>query len=74
VDVMQDALPLLSFLEGYVQDSDDLIVVVFECLPDIAPAIWLVTGTEYAASGDDVSGIELTSRGIPYELVSLSKE
>ena len=42
-------------------------------LHDIAPAIWLVTGTEYAAAALHVRDLTLTSRGIPYNLIKLSK-
>ena len=61
-------------VEMDLRKRTEMLQELMAMLHDIAPAIWLVTGTEYAASGDDVSGIELTSRGIPYELVSLSKE
>ena len=43
-------------------------------LHEIAPAIWLVTGAEFAAAGQNVDGIILTSRGIQYDLVSLKNE
>ncbi len=36
---------------------------------EIAPAMWLVTGSEYAAAGPNVRGLELTPRGIPYDLI-----
>lgn len=40
-------------------------------LHDVAPAIWLVTGTEFAAAAKNVDGIALTSRGIQYDRISL---
>jgi peptide/nickel transport system substrate-binding protein len=43
-------------------------------LHEIAPAIWLVTGTEFAAAAQHVDGIALTSRGIQYDLVTLKGE
>ena len=41
---------------------------------DLAPAIWLVTGAEYAASAQNVRDLRLTSRGIPYGLVKVADE
>jgi peptide/nickel transport system substrate-binding protein len=43
-------------------------------LHEIAPAIWLVTGTVYAGASRDVGGLTLTSRGIPYDLVTLGEQ
>lgn len=40
-------------------------------LHDIAPAIWLVTGSEYAAAGPNVRGLTLSTRGIPYGLIEI---
>lgn len=39
---------------------------------DIAPAIWLVTGKEYAAAAKGVQGLTLTGRGIPYDLIEVN--
>jgi len=39
---------------------------------DIAPALWLVTSSEYAAAGPNVRGLQLTPRGIPYALIDLA--
>lgn len=50
-----------------------LLQELMAMLHDIAPAIWLVTGTEFAAAGQNVDGLALTSRGIQYDLVSLKK-
>lgn len=50
-----------------------LLQSLMAMLHEIAPAIWLVTGTEFAAAGQNVDGIVLTSRGIQYDLVTLKK-
>ncbi len=41
-------------------------------LHDIAPAIWLVTGSEYAAAALRVRDLSLTPRGIPYNLIKVA--
>ncbi len=43
-------------------------------LHDIAPAIWLVTGSEYVGAAHKVRGLELTSRGIPYSLITVADD
>lgn len=51
----------------------DTLQQLMAMLHDIAPAIWLVTGTEFAAAANYVDGVTLTSRGIQYGLATLKK-
>lgn len=55
------------------QRRTQLLQDLMAMLHEIAPAIWLVTGAEFAAAARHVDGVALTSRGIQYDLVSLKK-
>lgn len=65
--------PLINAIsvEMNPQRRTQLLQKLMAMLHDIAPAIWLVTGAEFAAAGKNVEGVALTSRGIQYDLVSL---
>lgn len=62
-----EAISVEMDLERRTQMLQNLMVMQQE----IAPAIWLVSGTGYVASGNDVRGLKITSRGIPYESIRL---
>ncbi len=50
-----------------------LLQELMAMLNDVAPAIWLVTGTEFATAARYVDGVEITSRGIQYDQVRVNR-
>jgi len=69
----EETKPLFEAIEVEM-DADvrrGLLQDLMAVLHDVAPAIWLVSGTEYIAASSDVANMVLTPRGPAYHLVSV---
>ncbi len=67
--------PLINAIavEMNPQRRTQLLQDLMAMLHEVAPAIWLVTGTEFATAARYIDGVEITSRGIQYDQVRVDR-